>query len=78
MTELAEQGDLVGLAPGEDGKGVLTCECGYVEPVVDDGNYRFIPTGWWRWHVDPETSTVSQVDQYRYICAACFEKLPEE
>lgn len=79
MIELAEQGDLVGVTRDENGLATtLTCECGHVEPVTDDGSFMFVPTGLYRWHVEPKLSQVSQVHQYRYICPSCFEKLPEE
>lgn len=78
MIDTTGLSDLVGVSRDATGAGILTCECGHVEPINDDGNYSFVPTGRYRWHVEPELSQVSQVHQYRYICPTCFAQLPEE
>jgi hypothetical protein len=78
MTDTSTEGDLAGATLADDGTITLTCECGFSEVTELTGEYRFIPTGLYRWHVDAEHSVITQVLQHRYICPSCFAKLPEE
>ncbi len=55
----------------------VRCECGHVETIIDDGEYRVVPTGRYRWRTNPETSEVWQEDEYQYICPRCFAELPD-
>jgi hypothetical protein len=78
MIDLFTQGDLVGFAKVGEDDYTATCECGFVEPVTETGDYSVVPTGLYRFEIDAEQSVITQVLQYRYICPACFAKLPEE
>jgi hypothetical protein len=68
---------MTGLTP-RAGARTVTCACGHREPLDPDRDYHTVPTGRFRYALDPATRALAVEREFAYICNPCWEALPDD